>query len=108
MVGSYKINIIFGLIGFILFFTTSLSTRNIIENLLQSLFAFIIFYIFTYIFWWLFSLAIKDENVDNDSIIYKKFHQDEEENEIKQPSNDILQEEKIETVTTYVKELLKD
>ncbi|WP_042348888.1 hypothetical protein [Bacillus massiliigorillae] len=108
MIGSFKINLVFGLVGCLLFALFSFSLRFPLVTLLHAGITFIIFYLFAYLVRWLLGIALQ-ENINNDinemveSNPNKSIISEQKSNE-----EDLLNEEHIASVSNYVKELIRE
>ncbi|MFS0782277.1 hypothetical protein [Bacillus sp. 1P06AnD] len=91
MAGSYKLNLLFAVFGFAMFFFFSFSVDFYLYAVWRGLAAFIIFYFFMYLVRWLWGIALKETSkVKTDSLDH------------------MASDEKIKEVSKVVKDLLRE
>jgi Na+-transporting methylmalonyl-CoA/oxaloacetate decarboxylase gamma subunit len=60
MVGTWKINLLFALVGFFITFSFSLLQNGLWTTMIRSLIVFFFFFLIAYLFRWMFSFIQKD------------------------------------------------
>lgn len=113
MFGSWKINLLSGIIGFIFITLNTFSSRFILDSIVKSLAAFSVFYLFAFIVRGLLGIAFSDNVVSNSDEIERsnlqvKSEQQEMNNSEQTSENEQVNEEEIKAVSAYVKDLLKE
>ncbi len=103
-IGSWIINFIFSLTGFLLVFIGSMTTNSVLTSLIRGGLAFVSFYIIAYFFRWLWMIASKEVEVNE---LEKKEIEDKDDG--KATTNKVeYTEEDIEKASKYVKGLIND
>lgn len=109
MIGSFKINIVFGLVGLLLYALFSFSLRFPLLTLFHALTTFLVFYLFAYLIRWLLGIALTEKNIEEKN---KTVEIDKKNNSISPEQNhsekDTLNEEQITSVSNYVKDLMRE
>ena len=109
MLGSYKINLLFGLGGFLLVSMISFHPAMLVDSLIKSLSAFVLFYLFAYFIRWLSYLIATDQHSPADEMFANKEDEGNAGNiAYEQKENKQLDEEEIKKAALLVKDLLKE
>lgn len=108
MIGTFWINIVFGLTGFLIFIINSFSLANMYLSLIKASMAFIIFYLFAYLIRWLLFMAFLDDGHGGVEEGVEKVSQEKQAPSENEALIKSYKEEEIKGAATYIKDLLKE
>lgn len=110
MYGSWIINLLFSIAGFILYAGLSLPNRPIMNALIESGIAAVIFYIFAYLLRYLFGYFMKENQIHKPEKNLPK-SDNLTQAEASHPQDDLLSQlddEDIEKLSGHIKELMNE
>lgn len=109
MFGTFRINLLFGLIGLCMSLLLSFSTRFPLQSCLKAGISFVIFYLFAYVVRVLLHISFKEKEQDEASAEVNPSNEEQQQvPERRTEKSESLSDEQVESVSTYVKELMKE
>lgn len=109
MFGSFWINIIFGIIGFLLVFTLSLSSNIFTTSLIRASITFCLFFLFGYLMRFALHIVTQPNTAKNSTLMTHDDHEEKQiENDESAETENEIPEDLIERTSEFVRELLHE
>ncbi len=108
MVGTWTINLLIGMFGFMLVFISAYSLNPLFTSLIRGSFAFVSFFLISYLIRWILHFIIHDTNGNTSK---KKSHEIEQsqlnQETTSQQSDESIKDEEAKRAAELIKDLLK-
>jgi hypothetical protein len=108
MVGTWLVNVIFGLLGFTIVFFAAFMNNGFITSLIRGVIAYVSFFLIAYLFRWMIYFIISDPKGDttyNETVNNRNSNTNDSQQ--MEHSMDKLSDEDAKLVSGYIKDLLK-